>query len=105
MCDAEGRGFLFSLRNPFNAAAQIFSLHPERKGKAIFCYAGWGPTFGEYDVWIDDSCNRSTRFGQGANKCGDFGSTYTSPPEFDAKTFLTGSTDFQVVEIEVFELR
>jgi hypothetical protein len=52
-----------------------------------------------YDIQVSDSCDSNTMsYGY------QFGMSCTNDTGLDGKTFLTGSTHFQVKEIEVFEI-
>jgi hypothetical protein len=93
--DASLKSFLFTLKNPRNFPARRFALRAERKDKAIICRSDWGPNF--YDISASDNCNTNTK--QSAIL-----SSYTNDTGRDGDTFLTGSEDFQVKEIEVFEI-
>jgi hypothetical protein len=93
--DPSGKSFLFTLKNPHNVPARRFALKAEEKDVAIYCRAAYGPTFhGGIGVW--DKCNANT-----ASYTEYFGNSDTG---LDEKTFFTGSKNFQVKEIEVFEI-
>ena len=91
-------------------SAFIFSVSDERKfpvansKKAIQDIDSFGPTFGNFDILIYDNCNTNCQ-----NRT-DFGDSYCIPEglgfENDdvAKSYLAGSKEFKVVEIEVFAL-
>jgi hypothetical protein len=87
------KSFLFTLKNPHNIAARRFALAAEEKHEAINCCSALGPAFGGgYD-----NCSANAESYTG------FGGTYTNDPGLEGETFFTGSEDFTVKEIEVFE--
>jgi hypothetical protein len=92
-CDDSLKSFLFTLENPHNMPARKFALKAEKKQHAICCDSSYGPKFG--DISVDDNWNANTR----SNTW--FGNTYTG---LDGKIVFTGSSRFQVREIEVFEI-
>jgi phosphopantetheinyl transferase (holo-ACP synthase) len=96
-CDPSLKSFIFTLKNPHNFPARRFALKPEAKEKAIECDANWGPCF--YDIDVSDNCNSNT-----LNSAEMFGTTYDNDTGLDNETFLTGSSEFEVKEIEVFEI-
>jgi hypothetical protein len=95
--DPSLKSFLFTLKNPHNVPARRFALKAETKGQAIICDSDWGPHF--YDIVVSDNCNENTR-----SYTEYFGNSYTNDTGLDGNTFFTGSTYFQVKEIEVFEI-
>jgi hypothetical protein len=94
--DPSLKSFLFTLNNPHNVPAWRFALKAERRDKAIFCDSFGGPHFG--DIEVKDKCNANTM------SLTYFGTRYTNDTGLDGNTFFTGSRDFQVKEIEVFEI-
>jgi hypothetical protein len=91
------RSFVFMLKNPCNIPARTFALKAEKKREAIYCGSIWGPSFG-WDIYVSDNCN--------AHTSGPIllGYAYTNDTGLDGLTVSTGSSDFQVKEIEVFEI-
>jgi hypothetical protein len=71
-------------------------LKAEEKHKAIFCRSDCGPFF--YDIGVHDNCNASTI------NWTSLGTSYTNDTGLDGREFFTGSYNFQVKEIEVFEI-
>jgi hypothetical protein len=90
--------FLFTLKNPHNVPPRRFALKTEKKNEAISCRANSGPVF-LCGIAVSDDCNANNN---SYNKY--FGENYTNDTGLDGKTFFTGSTHFQVNEIEVFEI-
>jgi hypothetical protein len=88
--------FLFSLKNPYNVPAKRFPLISEKKHRAINCHAEKGPDFCDITVYSDCNVNEKsvTR---------DFGSTYVNDSGL-GPMFFTGSENFMIKEIEVFEI-
>jgi hypothetical protein len=68
----------------------------EKKDMAIRCYDQYGPHF--RDLYVKDAMGAQC---QGVTQIGVF---YTNDTGLDGNTFLTGSSNFQVKEIEVFEI-
>jgi hypothetical protein len=95
--DPSLKSFLFTLKNPHNVPARRFALKAEKQDWAISCASYCGPDFG--DIGVRDNCNANT---DSSTRC--FGTVYSNDTGLDAETFFTGSSDFQVKEIEVFEI-
>jgi hypothetical protein len=91
------KSFLFTLKNPHNMPARRFALKAEEKHEAIWCDSNWGPWF--YALGVYDNCNSNSH-----NRADDWENAYTNDTGLNGKTFLTGSGNFQVQEIEVFEI-
>jgi hypothetical protein len=94
--DDSEKSFLFTLKNPHNIAPRRFALDPAEKHQAICCDSEYGPEFPDMDV--SDNCD--------ANICSgtSLGLSYTNDTGLDGDTVFTGSANFQVKEIEVFEI-
>jgi hypothetical protein len=48
------RSFLFTVRNPHGVSPRKFALRAEKKGSAIWCNGGYGPTFGVGDDYYSE---------------------------------------------------
>jgi hypothetical protein len=96
--DQSLKSFLFTLKNPHNVPARRFALKAEGSQAAIFCECDWGPSF--VDIYVADNCNTDTR----SYIC-SLGQSYINDTGLQGNTFFTGSKNFQVKEIEVFEIR
>jgi hypothetical protein len=94
--DDSEKSFLFTLKNPHNIAPRRFALNPAKKHQAIYCDSTCGPRF--YDITVNDNCNANT------NSYTYLGTAYTNDTELNGYTVFTGSSTFQVKEIEVFEI-
>jgi hypothetical protein len=116
-CKAKGdktlTSYIFSLRNPEGIPPRRFPLSPEKSRYALFCYSGYGPSFGfpdTNDFRVSDHCDVQTRIKARNSYCGSFGLAYSNedrlgqPDEPGLNTFLTGAPYFTVKEIEVFEV-
>jgi hypothetical protein len=90
------KSFLFTLKNTHNIPPRRFVLKPEGKQQAINCNSGLGPSF--YDLGVVDNCNRNT------NNEAELGHSYTNDTGLDGDIVFTESANFQVKEIEVFEI-
>jgi hypothetical protein len=91
------KSFLFTLKNPHNISARKFVLKAEKKKYAISCSSMCGPHF--CDFAVSDNCNANTR---SWTSLGDWG--YNNDTGLRKDIVFTGSKDFQVAEIEVFEI-
>jgi hypothetical protein len=98
--DDSQKSFVFTLKNPHNIPARRFALKAERKPRAIWCDSKWGPWFGgaPCDMAVKDNCNADTR------SFTSLGRSYTNDTGLDGEVVFTGSWNFQVKEIEVFEI-
>jgi hypothetical protein len=89
--------FIFTLKNPHDFPPTKFRLKSEKKDFAILCDSSRAAVF--RDISVSDNSNTNaesfTRF---------FGRSYNNPTDLDERTFFTGSEDFTVKEIEVFEI-
>jgi hypothetical protein len=91
------KSFLFTLKNPHNVPARRFALKVEQKDDAIFSISDYGPRF--CDISVSDNCAANTR-----SYTTFFGHKSVNDTGLQGNTFFTGSTNFQVKEIEVFEI-
>jgi hypothetical protein len=92
------KSFLFTLKNPHNIPARRFALKAEEKHKAIDCDSNYGPSFGYEDITVSDNCNTNT------SSYTYLGSSYANDTGLDGRIVFTGSRNFKVEEIEVFEI-
>jgi hypothetical protein len=96
--DDDLKSFLFTLMNPHNnMPARRFVLQPEKREVAIRCNSQQGPFFGN-DIGVSDNCNTNN------DSNIYFGHSYTNDTGLDGKVVFTGAQNFQVKEIEVFEI-
>jgi hypothetical protein len=95
--DPSLKSFLFTLKNPHNVPPRRFALKPEMKHQAILCSYFSGPYF--YDFSVSNTCSTNTN-----SSTEYFGYRYTNDTGLGSDTFFTGSKQFQVKEIEVFEI-
>jgi len=86
--------FLFSLTNKDNQPCKMRQIHTNR---SIFCDYFYGPTFGGGDIYICDSANTT------ASSYSKLGNSYQHPQPDQGKSYLAGSDEFQLSEIEVFK--
>jgi hypothetical protein len=96
--DPSLKSFLFTLRNPHNFPARKFALKAKEKDFAIICDSSEGPNFGDirvHDGYSSDTCLYCPY---------NFGRCYTNDTGLYGRTFFTGSGNFTVEEIEVFEI-
>jgi hypothetical protein len=93
--DPSLKSFLFTLQNPRNIPARTFALKADKKGQAIVCSSLWGPHF--WDIFVPDGCN--VKWGWIG-----LGDTYANDTHLPRDTVLTGSRNFTVKEIEVFQI-
>jgi hypothetical protein len=90
------RSFLFTLKNPHGVPGRRFALKAEMKWRAICCDSACGPFFGN-EILVFDNSNANT------DSCTCLGTVYTNDTGLKGTVF-TGSSYFQVKEIEVFEI-
>ncbi len=94
---ADPNSFIFSLMNKFNRPLKIKCTGND----AIFSSSDYGIIFGDgHTIYISENSNENTK------SCSSFGSSYIHPDyasgSNEAKSFLAGSSNFQVIEIEVY---
>jgi hypothetical protein len=94
--DDSQKSFLFTLKNPHHIPARRFALKAEKKHEAIWCNSERGPCFS--GMAVSDNCNANTRSGA------FLGSAYTNDTGLDQFVVLAGSFNFQVKDIEIFEI-
>jgi hypothetical protein len=94
--DPSLKSFLFTLKNPHNLPARKFALKAKNKDRAIYCRSSWGPHF--RDIGVSENCNANTDSGS------YLGNSYANDTGLDGETVLTGSFQFRVKEIELFEI-
>ena len=87
--------FLFTLVNPTGNPSAKFDSKPEG---GIRCLSGKGPSFGStgyYDlqIWIEDE-----------NGYLDLGYGFRRPQSVDRYEYFTGSANFEITEVEVYEI-
>jgi hypothetical protein len=94
------RSFIYSLVNKENSPIKI-KFDVSSGQHSIYCGSSYGPTFGnDHAFYISDNSNLNTA--SYSNLGGSF-----KHPEFEynsneARTFLAGSYNFQITEIEVY---
>jgi hypothetical protein len=89
--------FLFTLKNPRNFLARKFALNVNKLHRAIGCLTSRGPHFGD-EISICSGCNVKPY------RWSELGYSYANDTGLDGNTVLTGSQQFIVKEIEVFEI-
>jgi hypothetical protein len=95
-CDKSLESFLFTLKNTHSIPARKFALMVQNKVFAICCDSSFGPVFG--GMGVRGNCNAKTR----SWTC--LSTTHTNDTGPKGNTVFTGSYNFQVREIEVFEI-
>jgi hypothetical protein len=95
--DPSLKSFIFTLTNPHRVAPRRFALKVEQKDKAICCRHDWGPHFG--DIFVSGNGDANPH-----SFTHSFGTRYTNDTGLEGRTFLTGSANFRLKEIEVFEI-
>ena len=86
--------FLFSLTNKDNQPSKIKQISTT---KSIICHSGYGPTFGDNDIYLCDSSNTTE------NSFSNLGQSYQHPQPSQGQSYLAGSFKFQLSEIEVYK--
>ncbi len=94
---SDPKAFLFSFINQYDTKIVMNCMEPS---KAIYAYNGFGPTFGEGDLYICDNSNTTKR------SYSNLGRSYKHPNyaknSNEAQSFLAGSYNFLTTEIEVY---
>ena len=89
--------FLFSLANPSGDTPTKLPLKGTTNQYGIYCNGSHGPTFGAGDdLRISNSANENT------DSYSQLDNTYECPPHATNTTFLAGTRNFTVNELEVF---
>jgi hypothetical protein len=97
--DDSETSFLFTLKNPHGVPAQKFPLKADEKRRAINCFPWRGPGFGHgCDLFVAHNCD------QNSDSVSSLGETYINNTGVCGRIFFTGSHNFKVKEIEVFEI-
>jgi hypothetical protein len=87
--------FLFSLTNKDNQPSKI---RPINTNRSILCHPNHGPTFGAgYDLYICNNANTK------AGSYSKLGRSYPHPQPSQGDSYLAGSFQFQLSEIEVYQ--
>jgi hypothetical protein len=96
---SDPNAFVFSITNKDNTPLKM-KVEPDEHQYAIYCHFECGPTFGE-DIIIENNANKTM------DSYSRLGSNYSHPQyEYktnEAQTFLAGSYQFQLDEIEVYQ--
>ena len=97
----DANAFLFSLTNKDNQACKM-KIDPDQHQNAIYCDAEYGPTFDNgHAIYISSNANTNTYSNS------NLGYTYKHPQyehgTSEAQTFLAGSSNFLLSEIEVYQ--
>jgi len=99
-CKSDSNAFLFSLTNKDNQPVKMKIIDPNEHDHAICCVYKCGPSFG-CDICIADNANTTM------DCYSNLGYIYRHPQyaarSNEAKTFLAGSFNFQLDEIEVYQ--
>ena len=88
--------FLFSLVNPSGLPPTKLPLKAGMEGNAIYCHSNYGPSFGSDDGLRIVSSPNSYNCSISLNN------SYQCPTGQKANTFLTGSQNSKITEMEVF---
>jgi hypothetical protein len=98
---SDANAFIFSLTNNYNKPVKM-KINPKRHESAIRCYPEYGPTFGGgHEIRIVNDANTAM------DSYSNLGYSYSHPQypfgTDEAQTFLAGSHEFQLDEIEVYQ--
>jgi hypothetical protein len=92
---SDPNAFLFSLTNKDNKPCKMRQINT---AQSIYCGSGYGPTFGGgHDIFI---CNAANTI---AGSTSNLGQSYQHPQPSQGQSYLAGSFQFQLSEIEVYE--
>jgi hypothetical protein len=87
--------FLFSLTNKVNQPSKIRQINTTQ---SIYCKSDYGPTFGRgHDLRIYNNANTT------AGSHSRLGHSYQHPQPNLVRSFLAGSAEFLLSEIEVYQ--
>jgi hypothetical protein len=95
--DPSRKSFLFTVKNPHNFPPRKFGLTAKKRDRAIVCDRSWGPHFG--DIGVSGLCSAKPD-----SFADSFGRFYGNTTGLKGQSFFTGSANFVVREIEVFEI-
>ena len=100
---SDSDAFLFSLTNKDNNPCKM-KIDSNQSQFAILCNSEYGPTFGDGpDIYVDSNAN-TTR--QSYSRLGNtFKHLQYRMGTNEARSFLAGSIDFQLSEIEIYEIQ
>jgi hypothetical protein len=93
---SDPNAFLFSLTNKDNQSFKMRQIETDYF-YSIYCDPANGPTFGGTDLHICDSANTT------AGCYSKSGFSYKHPQPDQCDSYLAGSDEFQLSEIEVFK--
>jgi hypothetical protein len=92
---SDPNAFLFSLTNKDNQPCKMRQINTNY---SIVCFSDYGPTFGSsHDLFICNSANTT------ASSHSILGNTYEHPKPSQGDSYLVGSDEFLLSEIEVYE--
>jgi len=92
--------FIFSLVNQDNKPVKM-KFDPENGSYSIQCFSTFGPTFGGgYDFHVADGSNKN--IASFSNLGNSYKHPIYAPNSEEAKSFLAGSHNFQIDEIEIY---
>jgi hypothetical protein len=91
---ADPNAFLFSLTNKDNQPSKMRQIKTDF---SIYCNSGYGPTFGLNDILICNNANTT------AGSLSNLGYSYQHPQPSQGQSYLAGSYQFQLSEIEVYQ--
>jgi hypothetical protein len=92
---SDPNAFLFSLTNKDNPPCKMKQINAN---KSIYCNSGCGPIFGSgHDIYICNSSNTT------ASSYSFLGHSYQHPQPSQGYSFLAGSNQFRLNEIEVYK--
>ncbi len=94
--NSDPNAFLFSLTNKDNQSFKMRQIETE-DFYSIHCDPANGPIFGGNDLHIGDSANTT------AGCYSKLGCSYEHPQPDQGDSYLAGSDEFQLSEIEVFK--
>jgi hypothetical protein len=97
---SDPNAFIFSLTNKENKPLKM-NIDPNEHHGAIYCNSKFGPTFGVGDICLANNANTKM------NSYSQLGHSYSHPQyacgTIEAQSFLAGSFNFKLDEIEVFQ--
>jgi hypothetical protein len=94
--DPSGKSFVFVVKNILSLTEKRFAL--TCASYAIMCYSAFGPTFGNYSIYVSNACNDNS------DSYFELGRSYSGDAGIAGARFFPRQITFRVKEIEVFKI-
>jgi hypothetical protein len=94
LTDQSNKSFLFSI----NSQAGVRKYNLQVATNCIYCHTSYGPYMGNEDLIVANQCNQNT------SSYSILGNSYQNNTPFNGNAVLSNSQNFQVAEIEVYQV-